>query len=83
MLFRSVCAVRASTESNRHSTNIRVVNDTAHARLKEIRAKATVIALATFDVGCLKKIFKEDEQFSRFLAVSLAMRFSHLGGTVR
>ena len=28
---------------------------TAHTGLKEIRAKATVITLANFDVGCLKK----------------------------
>ena len=43
----------ASTESNRHGTNILVVKGTAHTRLKEIRAKATVIALASFDVGRL------------------------------
>ena len=36
---------------NRHGTNILVVKCTAHTRLKEIRAKATVIALASFDVG--------------------------------
>ena len=69
------------TESNRHGTNILVVKGTAHTRLKEIRAKATVIALASFDVGRLKKSLEEENQrFSRFLAVSLAMRFSHLGG---
>ena len=44
------------TESNCHGTNILIVKGTAHARLKEIRAKATVIALASFDVGHLKKI---------------------------
>ena len=32
-----------------------VVKGTAHAGLKEIRAKATVIALANFDVGRLRK----------------------------
>ena len=52
---------QASTESNRHGTYILVVKGTAHARLKEIRAKATVIALANFDVGHLKKE-KKDEQ---------------------
>ena len=35
---------------------------TAHTRLKEIRAKATVITLANFDVVRLKKISLEDEQ---------------------
>ena len=51
--------------------------------------QATVIALASFDVGRLKKSLKEDEEeetnlrFSCFLAVSLAMPFSHLGGIVR
>ena len=47
---------QASTESNRHGTNILVVKGNAHARLKEIRAKATVIAVANFDVGRLRKI---------------------------
>ena len=42
--------------SNRHGTNIQVVKDTARARLKEIRAKATVIAVANFDVGRLRKL---------------------------
>ena len=41
----NVLETQASTESNRHGTNIVVVKGTAHARLKEIRAKATVIAL--------------------------------------
>ena len=55
----NVCTVletQASTESNCQSTNILVVKGTAHTRLKEIRAKATVIALAKFDVGCLKPL---------------------------
>ena len=54
-----VCAVletQASTESNCHSTNILVVKGTVHTRLKGICAKATVIALANFDIGCLRKI---------------------------
>jgi len=53
----NVCTVLktpASTESNHHSTNVFVVKDTVHTRLEEIRAKATVIALATFDIGHLK-----------------------------
>ena len=67
----NVCTVletQASTESNRHGRNILVVKGTAHTRLKEIRAKATVIALASFDVGRLRKIL---------------MCFKHLGGIVR
>ena len=44
----------ASTEVNRHGTNILIVKDTTHTRLKEIHAKATVIALASFDIDCLK-----------------------------
>ena len=47
---------QASTKSNRHGTNILVVRRSAHARLKEIRAKAMVIALANFDIGRLRKI---------------------------
>ena len=50
----NVCTVletQASNESNRHSGNILVVKGTAHTRLKEIHAKAMVIALASFDVG--------------------------------
>ena len=47
---------QASTESNYHGTNILVVKGTAHARMKEIRTKATVIAVANFDVGHLRKI---------------------------
>ena len=61
----NICTVLetpASTKLNRNGTNILVVKCTAHTRLKEIRAKATVIALASFDVGCLKKSPKEDEE---------------------
>ena len=47
--------VQYSTESNHHDMNILVVKGTAHTKLKEIRAKAMVIALASFDIGCLKK----------------------------
>ena len=60
----NVCTVleaQASTESNRHGTNILIVKGTAHARLKEIHAKAMVIALA-FDVGHLKKSLKDTER---------------------
>ena len=60
-----VCTVlktQASTESNHHGTNILVVKHTVHKRLKEIYAKATVIALASFDVGRLKKSLKEEEE---------------------
>ena len=52
----TVLEPQASTESNRHGTNLLVVKGTAHARLKEIRAKATVIAVANFDVSRLRKI---------------------------
>ena len=53
----TVLETQASTKSNRHDTNILGVKGTAHARLKEICAKATgVIALVNFDVGRLKKI---------------------------
>ena len=52
----------ASTELNRHGTNILVVKGTAHTRLKEIHVKATVIASASFDEGRLKKSLKEDEE---------------------
>ena len=46
----NVCTVlETSTESNRQDTNILVVKGTANTRLKEIRAKAAVIA--SFDVG--------------------------------
>ena len=52
----------SSTESNGNGMNILVVKGTAHTRLKEIRTKATVIALASFDVGRLKKSLKEDKE---------------------
>ena len=42
-------------ESQRYEHSI-VVKGTAHTRLKEVRTKATVIALASFDV------VKEDEE---------------------
>ena len=61
----NVCTVLetpASTKSNRHGTSILVVKDTAHTRLKEIGAKATVIALASFDVGRLKKSLEDEEE---------------------
>ena len=58
----TVLETPASTESNRHGTNILVVKGTAHTRLKEICAKATVIALASFDVGRLKKSLKGEEE---------------------
>ena len=51
----TVLETQASTESNHQRTNILVVNGTAHARLKEIRAKAMVITVANFDIGHLKK----------------------------
>ena len=76
----------ASTELNRHGTNILIVKDTTHTRLKEIHAKATVIALASFDIyrSFEKQRRKMNKsRFSRFLAVSLAMHFSHLGGIVQ
>ena len=92
----NICTVLetpAFTKLNRNGTNILVVKGTEHTRLKEIHVKATAIVLASFDVGHLKKSLKEDEEeeeerwtnvrFSRFLAVSLAMRFSHLGGIIR
>ena len=61
----TVLETQASTKSNHHSRNILVVKGTAHRRLKEIRAKATVIALASFDVGRLKKSLKEEEEEER------------------
>ena len=54
--FSTVLETQASTKSNRHGRNILVVKGTVHTRLKGIRAKATVIALASFDVGRLRKI---------------------------
>ena len=64
----NICTVLetpASTESYRNSTNILVVEDTAHTSLKEIRAKSTVIVLASFDVGRLKTSLIEDEKEER------------------
>ena len=65
----TVLEIPASTESNRHGTNILAVKGTAHKRLKEICVKATVIASASFDIGRLKKNLlqkkkkkKKDEQ---------------------
>ena len=52
----------ASTKSNCNGTNILVVKGTTHTRLKEIHAKARVIALASFDIGRLKKSLKEDKE---------------------
>ena len=49
-------------KSNHHGTNILVVKGTVHTRLKEIRAIATVITLASFDVGRLKKSLKGEEK---------------------
>ena len=57
----TVLETQASTKSNCHGTKILIVKGTAHARLKEIRAKVTVIALASFDVGRLIKSLKEKE----------------------
>ena len=58
----TVLEIPASTESNCHGTNILVVNDTVHTRLKEIHAKAMVISLANFDVGRLKKEDEEEKE---------------------
>ena len=52
----TVLKTQASTESNHQGMNILVVKDIVHTRLKEIRAKAMVIAFASFDIGYLKKI---------------------------
>ena len=57
----NVCTMletQVSTELNRYGRKILVVKGTVHTRLrlKEIRAKVTVIDLASFDVGRLKKI---------------------------
>ena len=60
-----VCTVletQTSTESNRQGTNTLVVKGTSHTRLKEIHAKSTVIALASFDVGHLKKSLRGEEE---------------------
>ena len=61
----NVLETQASTESNCRGTNILVLKGTAHARLKEIRAKATVIALANFDIGRLRKISYIGEEEER------------------
>ena len=55
----NICTVletKASTESNHKRRNILVVKGIADMGLKDIHAKATVITIASFDVGCLKKI---------------------------
>ena len=53
---------QAFTELNHQDTNILVVKGTAHTGLKEIHAKAMVIALASFDVGRLKTSLKGEEE---------------------
>ena len=60
-----VLETEASTKSNRHDMNILVEKGTVHTRLKEIHAKATVIALANFDIGCSKKSLKGEEEEER------------------
>ena len=55
----NVCTMletQGSTELNRHGRKILVVKGTVYTRLrlKEIRAKVTVIDLASFNVGRLK-----------------------------
>ena len=65
-----------------------LVKGTAHTRMKVIGVKITVKTSATSYIGHLTKSLKRkmnvtNLRFSRFLAVSLAMRFSHLGGIVR
>ena len=50
----------ASTESNRQGTNILVLKGTAHTGMKVIRTKVTVITLASFGVGQLKKSLKKN-----------------------
>ena len=64
----NVCTVletQASTKLNHQGMNILVVKGTAHTKLKEIHAKAMVIALASFDVCCFKKSLKEEEEEER------------------
>ena len=58
----TVLETPASTELNHNGMNILVVKGIAHTRLKEICAKATVIALASFDIHHLKKSLKEEEE---------------------
>ena len=55
---------QGSTELNRHGRKILVVKGTVHTRLrlKEIRAKVTVIDLASFDIGRLKNLLKEKKK---------------------
>ena len=43
------------SESNREGTNTLVVKGTTHTGMKDVRAKATVITLASLGVGQLKK----------------------------
>ena len=45
-------------ESNREGTNILVVRGTTHTGMKDICIEATVITLASLDVGQLKKSLK-------------------------
>ena len=52
----------ASTKSNRHGTTILVVKGTVHTRLEEIHAKATVIALASFDIVRLNNLLKKTKK---------------------
>ena len=58
----TVLETPASTELNHNGMNILVVKGIAHTRWKEICAKATVIALASFDIHHLKKSLKEEEE---------------------
>ena len=63
----NVCTMletQGSTELNRHGRKILVVKGTVYTRLrlKEIRAEVTVIDLASFDVGRLKKSLKGEEE---------------------
>ena len=64
----NVCTMletQGSTKLNRHGRKILVVKGTVYTRLrlKEIRAKVTVIDLASFDVGHLKKnLLKEKKK---------------------
>ena len=65
VMASNICTVLetpAATKSNCHGMNILVVKGTSHTRLKEIHAKATMIALASFDEGRLKKSLKEDNK---------------------
>ena len=54
------------TESNKRSTNILVVNVTAHTGMKETHAKITSITLASFDIyRSLEMSLKENEDEER------------------